>query len=342
MILIPGLSSARAVLVTGTHFSTEQVAAASFKAMQLARDAGRKVAFDIDYRPNLWALGGHADGESRFAESDAVTAHLQRVLPHCDLIVGTEEECISLAAYRYHHGIAGGTQDRDTILVCKRGRSAVLFLKMLSLAGQTGSARRCAKSKCSMSSVPVMVLCQVPVRLAGDEPLARCALYANICGALAVSRHGCAPPIPRRLSCAIWLRKAARNLPCGKIASCHRSTGRQHAVSRWKACLPLPLITVTSLSKWQRPRPYEGIDGSSQSRWRRLQPLPDSMMVSACWSMTSLAGRHCMRRLIWASGSAGRLRNQALSPWRLKKADLAGGSWNGRLIIASRFLRFAS
>ena len=150
------------------------------------------------------------------------------------------------------------------------------------------------------------------------------------------------PPIPRRLSCAIWLRMAARNLPCGKIASCHRSTGRQHAVSRWKACLPLPLITVTSLSKWQRPAAValKISAGSSQSRWRRLQPLPDSMMVSACWSMTSLAGRHCMRRLIWASGSAGRSRNQALSPWRLKKAPtLAAGSWNGRSIIASRFLR---
>ena len=68
--------------------------------------------------------------------------------------------------------IAGGSTDTitalqaarkitDAILVCKRGRSAVLFLKMLSLAGKTGSARRCAKSKCSMFSVPVMVSCPV-------------------------------------------------------------------------------------------------------------------------------------------------------------------------------------
>ncbi|HBP60926.1 MAG TPA: 5-dehydro-2-deoxygluconokinase, partial [Alphaproteobacteria bacterium] len=49
------IASARAVLVTGTHFSTDRVAAASFAAMKLARAHGRKVAFDIDYRPNLWA-----------------------------------------------------------------------------------------------------------------------------------------------------------------------------------------------------------------------------------------------------------------------------------------------
>ena len=61
-------------------------------AMKLARRANRKVAFDIDYRPNLWALGGHGDGEERFAESAFVSDHLKTILPHCDLIVGTEEE----------------------------------------------------------------------------------------------------------------------------------------------------------------------------------------------------------------------------------------------------------
>ncbi len=116
------IASAKAVLVTGTHFSTDLVAGASFAAMRMAREAGRKVAFDIDYRPNLWALGGHADGESRFAESARVTAHLQTVLPHCDLIVGTEEEwhiaggtTDTIAALQAAHGLTGAT------LVCKRG-----------------------------------------------------------------------------------------------------------------------------------------------------------------------------------------------------------------------------
>ena len=63
------IASAKAVVVTGTHFSTPQVAEASTYAMQCARSAGRKVAFDIDYRPNLWALGGHGDGEDRFRKA---------------------------------------------------------------------------------------------------------------------------------------------------------------------------------------------------------------------------------------------------------------------------------
>ena len=192
------IASAKAVLVTGTHFSTDRVAGASFAAMRMARAAGRRVAFDIDYRPNLWALGGHDDGESRFAESERVTAHIQTVLPHCDLIVGTEEE--------WH--IAGGTTDTiaalraaraitDATLVCKRGP-----LGCVVFDGEIGSWDDGVAS-------PVREIEVFNVLGAGDgfmsgflsgwlrdASLADCALYANISGALAVSRHGCAPSYP--------------------------------------------------------------------------------------------------------------------------------------------------
>ena len=192
------ITSARAVLVTGTHFSTEKVAAASFKAMKLACYSGRKVAFDIDYRPNLWALGGHNDGESRFAESAFVTAHLQKVLHLCDLIVGTEEE--------WH--IAGGSTDTlkalqnarkltDAMIVCKRGALGCVVFPDDIQSWDDGI------------STPVREIEVFNVLGAGDGFMAgflsgwlrdeapeKCALYANICGALAVSRHGCAPAYP--------------------------------------------------------------------------------------------------------------------------------------------------
>lgn len=192
------IASAKAVLVTGTHFSTDLVAGASFAAMRMAREAGRKVAFDIDYRPNLWALGGHADGESRFAESARVTAHLQTVLPHCDLIVGTEEEwhiaggnTDTIAALQAARGLTGAT------LVCKRGPLGCVVFEGDIDGWDSGVAS------------PVREIEVFNVLGAGDgfmagflsgwlrgEPAATCALYANICGALAVSRHGCAPSYP--------------------------------------------------------------------------------------------------------------------------------------------------
>src|SRR5690606_5264252 len=91
------IRSARAVLVTGTHFAKPNSDKAQRKAMRIAREHGGKVVCDIDYRPNLWGLAGHDAGDSRYIASDAVSAHLQTVLPECDLIVGTEEEVLIAA-----------------------------------------------------------------------------------------------------------------------------------------------------------------------------------------------------------------------------------------------------
>ncbi|MDN5569174.1 MAG: PfkB family carbohydrate kinase, partial [Paracoccus sp. (in: a-proteobacteria)] len=187
------------VLATGTHLSHPQTEAAILKALDLARQHGARTALDIDYRPNLWGVAGHGDGESRFVESAAVTARLQKTLHRFDLIVGTEEE--------FH--IAGGTTDTlaalravravsDATLVCKRGAAgAVAFEGAIpdSLdAGQAGPG------------FPIEVF---NVLGAGDgffsgllkgwmddEPWPRALEYANACGAFAVSRHGCTPAYP--------------------------------------------------------------------------------------------------------------------------------------------------
>ena len=123
------IKSARAIVATGTHLSNVQVEAATLKALKLARENGQQTALDIDYRPNLWGVAGHGDGESRFVESAEVTAKLQASLHLFDLIVGTEEE--------FH--IAGGSTDTiqalcavravsDATLICKRGADgAVAF-----------------------------------------------------------------------------------------------------------------------------------------------------------------------------------------------------------------------
>ena len=122
----PGLiGRTKAIVVTGTHFSSAGTAAAQRKAIQLARAAGAKVVFDIDYRPNLWGLAGHDAGKERYIASQSVTAALKEILPSCDLIVGTEEEI----------RIAGGHGDvlqalqrmrslTKAILVLKRGPSS--------------------------------------------------------------------------------------------------------------------------------------------------------------------------------------------------------------------------
>ena len=192
------VSSARAVLVTGTHFSTPGTEAAQRKAMRIAQEHGGKVVFDIDYRPNLWGLAGHAAGDSRYIASAEVSARLKTVLAECDLIVGTEEEVL----------IASGESDLLTALKTMRAiSSATIVLKR----GPMG---------CIVYDGPIMELEAgvvgrgFPIEVynvlgAGDafmsgflrgwlrgEPHATSATWANASGAITVSRLLCSPEIP--------------------------------------------------------------------------------------------------------------------------------------------------
>ena len=234
------IASAAAVLVTGTHFSTQGVADASFKAMKLARKHGRRVCFDIDYRPNLWALGGHGDGESRFAESEVVTAHLQTILPHCDLVVGTEEE--------WH--IASGTTDTLAGLRACRSLSDAVFVCKRGALGCTVFAAE-IDGWYSGISVPVREIEIYNTLGAGDgfmsgflrgwlrdEPLATCANFANACGALAVSRHGCAPAYPSFTELTHLLENGSTEFALRKdqaLENLHWSTTRHRRYDRLTA-----------------------------------------------------------------------------------------------------------
>ncbi|HKQ95989.1 MAG TPA: 5-dehydro-2-deoxygluconokinase, partial [Aestuariivirgaceae bacterium] len=193
------IASAGAVVVTGTHFSRPNSSAAQFKAIAAARRHGRRVVFDVDYRPNLWGLAGHGAGEERYIRSDSVTAHLAPVLPLCDLIVGTEEEL----------RIAGGEEGTLAALRALRAASAAtLVLKRgpMGCAVFPGDIPASVDDGIRGPGFPVEVY---NVLGAGDafmagflrgwlagEPLATCCTWANACGAFAVSRLLCSPEYP--------------------------------------------------------------------------------------------------------------------------------------------------
>lgn len=205
------IASSHALLITGTHFSTPVTLAASLKAIEYAKAAGVKVIVDIDYRPVLWGLTGLGDGETRFISSDTVSAHLQRVLPLCDLIVGTEEEI----------HIAGGST--DTIEALKKLRaitSATLVLKLGAL-GCTVFEEAIPERENDFRVYRGVTVEVLNVLGAGDafmsgflrgwlreESIERCCAFANACGALVVSRHGCAPAIPSETELMYYLENA--------------------------------------------------------------------------------------------------------------------------------------
>jgi len=190
------IASASGLLISGTHLSQPRTYEACRLAISMAKAAGTRVILDIDYRPVLWGLTNPGMGEQRFVPSDQVSAHLQTVIPECDLVVGTEEEI----------HIAGGST--DTLEALKRLREltqATLVVKRgpMGCVVFDGAIPADIEQGHKGPGFPVEVF---NVLGAGDafmagflrgwlvgESLDNCCAWANACGAIVVSRHGCAP-----------------------------------------------------------------------------------------------------------------------------------------------------
>jgi 5-dehydro-2-deoxygluconokinase len=226
------IATSRALAITGTHLSSETTQSACRAALDAAGQHGLKRILDIDYRPVLWGLAELGDGETRFVDDAETTAHLQRWIGDFDLIVGTEEE--------FH--IAGGTTDTMAALKKVRALSDAVLVCKLGALGCTifdGPIGDSVHDGVLVEGVKVEVL---NVLGAGDafisgflrgylrgEPWETCATYANACGALAVSRHGCAPAMPTEAELFDYLERrdeVPRPDQDARLNDLHRKTTR--------------------------------------------------------------------------------------------------------------------
>lgn len=275
------LTEAKALLVTGTGLSRPSTADATIEIVQEARDAGTAIILDVDYRPVLWGLGSKGDGETRYRSSSEVTDTFRRLLPHVDLLIGTEEEL----------RIAGGNEDveaaidhlRETIgatIVCKRGVDGCSVF----VAGE---------EEARFPGRPVEVL---NVLGAGDaflagflrgwvrgEPLANAAAWANANGAIVVSRHGCAPAMATFDELTWFIaqndsRHAARST---ELARLHRRAGRADARD-------LLILAFDHRLQFEKQADDAGVDRSEISR------LKQWIFEGFERSSESLAARHAV------------------------------------------------
>jgi len=229
------IASARALLLSGTHLSQPGTRAACERAAALARSAGARVVLDIDYRPVLWGLTAPGLGEQRYVESARVSAELQRIVPACDLVVGTEEEI----------RIAGGSPDtRSALRQLRAATTATIVMKQgpmgcIVFAGEIGDDLEHGVVGPGFPVEVFNVLGAGDAFMAGylrgwlpGEPIERCAAYANACGALVVSRHGCAPAMPSWIELQHFLAHGSRERAVrfdADLEHLHRSTTRLRA-----------------------------------------------------------------------------------------------------------------
>ncbi|ARP62387.1 5-dehydro-2-deoxygluconokinase [Mesorhizobium sp. WSM1497] len=230
------IASARSIVVTGTHFSRPNSDAAQRKAIRIMKAKGGKVVFDIDYRPNLWGLAGHAEGFERYVKSDRVSAQLKTVLPDCDLIVGTEEEIM----------IASGADDCLGALKTIRSLSSATIVLKRGAMGcivYDGPISHDLEDGVVGKGFPIEIYNVLGAGDAfmsgflrgwlGGEDHATAATWANACGAFAVSRLLCAPEYPTFEELRFFLKNGSRHLALRKdeaINHIHWATTRRRDI----------------------------------------------------------------------------------------------------------------
>jgi 5-dehydro-2-deoxygluconokinase len=176
------VAESRVVFVTGTGLSHEPARAATFAAAATARAARVPVVVDLDYRADQWE------------SAPAFAAQMQTLLGSATLVVGTEEE---LAA-------ASGTVDAaaGAALILARGIAALVLKR-----GRRGAT--VFRPHGAPADVAPFTVAVLNVLGAGDAfasgllygylqgwPLERAARMGNACGAIVVTRHGCANFMP--------------------------------------------------------------------------------------------------------------------------------------------------
>ncbi len=254
------IASSIALCVSGTHLSQPQTYAACVAAMQQARNAGTRVALDIDYRPVLWGLTSPGLGEQRYVQSDEVSAHLQTVIPLCDLVVGTEEEIHiaggstdTIAALRRLRELTPGT------LVVKRGPDGLRRVSggRFRTTSRTGSRVRAFPSTSTTSWAP-----------------ATRSWRASCAAGFAMSRWNAAAPTPTRAARWSCRGMAARPaMPSWIELSASSSTARRRAgcakTRSWNGCI----ATRRARAIGATSPCWRSTIARSSSTWRRRMAL---------------------------------------------------------------------
>ena len=224
------IASSRALAVTGTHLSQAGARAATRRAIECARRSGTRVILDIDYRPVLWGLVGHAQGESRFLAAAQVTLELQGVLAECDLVVGTEEEIrIAGGGDSLHEALTAIRARTDAPIVMKRGPAGCTVFDG-AIPADPAQGLQIAGTRVEVLNVlgaGDAFLSGFLYGWLGGEEWSRCGACGNAAGALVVTRHGCTPAMPTRAELEDFM---ARTRPPAipdrdaRVAQLHRAT----------------------------------------------------------------------------------------------------------------------
>lgn len=201
-VLATPLAQARALLVSGTGLSKEPSRSATMLAVERARAGGATVFLDVDFRADQWH------------DPRAFGVVVRALLPRIDVVVGTEEEIKAAALgeafeVSIEHAQVSSPQVRGDL---KRATDAVLASGVRALVVKRGVKG----ASVLLPEGPPLEAAPFPVEVlnvlgAGDAFASgliygalqgwgweKAARMGNACGAIVVTRPGCANFMPTR------------------------------------------------------------------------------------------------------------------------------------------------
>jgi 5-dehydro-2-deoxygluconokinase len=199
-VLAAPVAASRALLISGTGLSLEPSRSATLFATEQARATGAEVILDIDFRPDQWH------------DTRAFGTTLRSVLRNVDVILGTEDEInaamltdpsqVAVTHSQVSDARVGGDVERAIHALLALGPRAVLY------------KRGAAGARVHLNDSVAIDVPGFPVKVenilgAGDAFASgflfghlsgwdwyRSTRLANACGAIVVTKHGCANFMP--------------------------------------------------------------------------------------------------------------------------------------------------
>lgn len=188
----------------GTNLSREPSRSATFFAAELARKAGAEVVFDIDFRPDQWH------------DPRAFGVMARAILPLVDIVIGTDDEInaallmdpaqISLTHSQVSDTKVGGDVEANIAALLALGPKALLHKRGIQglhiYLARPGAAPEIVD--CPSFPVEVYNILGAGDAFAagflrgyiGGEGWYRAGRMATACGAIVVTKHGCANFMP--------------------------------------------------------------------------------------------------------------------------------------------------
>lgn len=195
-VLKSPLKECKVFQFVGTNLAKEPCRSATIFAAELAKKEGLKVVLDLDFRPNQWH------------DPRAFGLAIRSVLPLVDIVIGTEDE-IKAAVLLDVNDVEETQSQSDTRIKGDVNQGIETLLSfgpsiLLEKCGERGSRIHDFENK-STQEVPGFSVEVQNILGAGDAfasgflygyvmgwGLFKCCRLGNACGAMVVTKHGCA------------------------------------------------------------------------------------------------------------------------------------------------------